>query len=92
MSIKSLDKLLRNMRIRMKEGEKERLYGDIKRDFALIGSVERSECTHFDAMLEDARTRKEIKEYIKHWLKIVRTWSKKIDKEEKNKEKMEIYA
>jgi len=91
MSIKTLDRLLREMSIIMQKNEKRRLYDDIKRDFSLIGSAE-LECTHLNSILSDPSTKRRIKEYIRRWLEGVKNWSKKIDKEEKSGEKMEIYA
>lgn len=91
MSIEILDRILEEMRIFIDEENKERLYEDIRRDFSLIGSVD--ECEHLEEMFKDSRTRRKIKEYIERWIrKNITAWSRRIDREEKRKEKMEIYA
>lgn len=60
MSIEVLDRILEEMRIFIDEENKERLYGDIRRDFSLIGSID--ECKHLEEMFRDPHTRKKIRE------------------------------
>lgn len=89
MSIVVLDRLLREMRILMDEGEKKRLYEDIKRDFSIVGGIFRDECRELELMLTDSKMRREIEAYIEVW---IRKWSNRIAEEEKEGKKMEIYA
>lgn len=89
MSMRILNKLLRGLGLFLDETTRGKLYNDLKRDFSLIGSIEKEECEHLESMLNDPYLRKRIEEYIKAWLK---KWSKAIDREESRKEKMEIYA
>jgi hypothetical protein len=88
MSIEVLDRLLEKMGILIWEEDKERLYDDIRKDFSLIGSID--ECKYLEEMLRDRRTKKEIEKYVRMWIR--NAWSKRIEREEKRKEKMEIYA
>ena len=84
MSMEVFESLLKKMRIIMEQREKEELYRKVKRDFALIGS---NECEDLERRLRDPYEREQIENYI---LEILRL--KKVDEEEKRKEKMEIYA
>jgi hypothetical protein len=90
MSIEVLDRILEGMGISIGEEDKERLYGDMRRDFSLIGSID--ECKHLGEMFRDPRARREIEEYIKRGIRENTAWSRRIGREERRKEKMEIYA
>ena len=84
MSMEVFESLLKKMRIIMEQREKEELYRKVKRDFALIGS---NECEDLERRLRDSYEREQIENYILETLRL-----KKVDEEERRKEKMEIYA
>ncbi|MDI6858907.1 MAG: hypothetical protein QMC85_00255 [Methanocellales archaeon] len=85
MSMEVFERLLEEMDIKIGRKIREDLYRSVIREFTIIGA---SECEDLERMLGDPYDRMAIEDYIRFAL----GYMKKVDEEEKRKEKMEIHV
>lgn len=78
MSKMVLDRLLRDMKIKMDEKTKEDLWEDVRRDFSIAGSVENERCEHLELMTKDRRERRILEDYIRKWMEKRKKEKKKL--------------